>query len=136
MNITSTQKHGRVLVTVLQLVGKLDGSNYTQLIDEARRAYANGAQDVLIDLSRLTYLSSAGLAAIHKTALMFRGEPIFEDETGWAAFRAIERDSGSEVQSHVKLLSPQPDVENILDVSGFNSLFDIYTNLDEAVASF
>ncbi len=36
MNITSTQKQGRVPVTVLQLIGKLDGSNYMQLIEEAR----------------------------------------------------------------------------------------------------
>jgi anti-anti-sigma regulatory factor len=136
MNITNTQKQGRVLVTVLHLVGKLDGSNYMQLIDEATRAYHNGVQDLLIDLSRLTYMSSAGLAAIHKIALMFRGEPILEDETGWAAFRAIERDRGSVVQSHVKLLSPLPEVENILDVSGFNSLFEIYTDLEEAVASY
>jgi anti-anti-sigma regulatory factor len=136
MKITTTQKQGRVPVTILQLTGKLDGSNYMQLVDEARRAYLNGVQDLLIDLSQLTYLSSAGIAAIHKTGLLFRGQPVLEEESGWASYHAIDRDRGSGIQSHVKLLSPQPEVANILDVTGFNSLFEIHTNLDVAVASF
>ena len=60
-------------VTILQLDGKLDGSNYMQLVEEAKSNYGDGVRDLLIDLSRLSYLSSAGIAAIHKTALLFRG---------------------------------------------------------------
>ena len=56
MNINLTQKQGRVPVTVLQLTGKLDGSNYMQLVEEARRNYLNGVHDLLIDMSHLTYL--------------------------------------------------------------------------------
>ena len=89
MNITINQIQGRVHVTVLQLAGKLDGSNYMQLIDEAKRAYSNGVRDLLIDLSRLTFMSSAGIAAIHKSALIFRGEPVLEEELGWASYHAI-----------------------------------------------
>ena len=115
MDISSTQKEGRVPVTVLQLDGKLDGSNYMELVEEAKRIYRNGVRDLLIDLSRLTYMSSAGIAAIHKTALVFRGVAIPEEETGWASYHAIDRDRGNGVQKHVKLFCPQPDVANILD---------------------
>jgi anti-anti-sigma regulatory factor len=136
MEITSTQKQGRVPVTILQLDGKLDGSNYMQLLEEAKRDYGTGARDLLIDLSRLSFLSSAGIAAIHKTALLFRGLDLPEDESGWAAFHAIDRDRDNGVQKHVKLLSPQPEVANILDITGFKALFEIHTDLDMAVASF
>jgi anti-anti-sigma factor len=136
MNITITQKRGHVPVTVLQLIGKLDGSNYMQLVEQARNVYLNGMRDLLIDLSQLTYLSSAGIAAIHKTALMFRGLPMAEEESGWASFHAIDRDRSNGTQSHVKLLSPQPEVASILDISGFSSLFEIYTDLEKAVVSF
>ena len=136
MNINVSQKQGHMQVTVLQLDGKLDGSNYLQLIEEAKRAYINGVHDLLIDLSKLTYLSSAGIAAIHKTALLFRGLPVFEDESGWASFRAIDRDRGGAKQTHVKLVSPQPAVAAILEITGFNSLFEIHTDLDSAMASF
>jgi anti-anti-sigma regulatory factor len=136
MNINSIQKQGRVPVTVFELVGKLDGSNYTQLIDEARQAYDNGARDLLIDLSQLTFLSSAGIAAIHQTALIFRGVMPATEESGWSSYHAIDRDRGSGLQKHVKILCPQPLVANILDISSFDSLFEIHQDLDEAVASF
>jgi anti-anti-sigma regulatory factor len=136
MNITSTLKQGRVPVTVLQLTGQLDGSNYLQLIEEGKRAYLSGVQDLLIDLSRLTFMSSAGIAAIHKVALIFRGMPMAEEESGWASYHAIDRDRGTEVQSHVKLLSPQADVAKTLEITGFGSLFETHSDLDTAVASF
>ena len=123
-------------VTILQLDGKLDGSNYMQLVEEAKSNYGDGVRDLLIDLSRLSYLSSAGIAAIHKTALLFRGLELPDEESGWASFHAIDRDRDNGVQKHVKLLSPQPEVANILDITGFKALFEIHTDLDQAVASF
>ena len=136
MVMTSTQKQGGVPVTILQLDGKLDGSNYMQLLEEAQRIYQGGARDLLIDLSRLSYLSSAGIAALHKTGLLFRGLTIPEQESGWSAYHTIDRDRDNGVQKHVKLLSPQPEVAHTLDITGFKALFEIHTNLDSAVASF
>jgi hypothetical protein len=136
MIITTTQKQARVPVTILELAGKLDGSNYKQLLDEAKKIYLNGARDLLIDLSKLIFLSSAGLAAIHKTALIFCGQTMAEEESGWASYHAIDRDRDGGVQKHVKLLSPQLSVAGILDIANFSSLFEIHTDLDTALASF
>jgi anti-anti-sigma regulatory factor len=136
MEITSTQKQGRVPVTILQLDGKLDGSNHMQIVDEAKMIYRAGVQDLLIELSQLTYLSSAGITAIHKTALLFRGLSIPEEESGWSSFHAIDRDRDNGVQKHVKLFCPQPEVATVLELTGFKALFEIHTNLDEAIASF
>jgi anti-anti-sigma regulatory factor len=137
MEIEMMQKLGQhVPVTVLQLSGKLDGSNYLQLVNKAKEIYQNGVRDLLIDMSRLTYLSSAGLSAIHKTALIFRGLTIPEDESGWGDFHAIDRDRSNGTQKHVKLLSPQPDVAHTLDITGFKALFEIHTDLNAAIASF
>ena len=137
MEIETIQKLGHHLpVTVLQLSGKLDGSNYLQLVDEAKKIYHNGVRDLLIDMSRLTYLSSAGITAVHRTALLFRGLSIPDDESGWADFHAIDLDRDKGVQKHVKLLSPQPDVAHTLDIIGFKTLFEIYTDMDTALASF
>jgi len=136
MNITTIQKQSRVPVTILELAGKLDGSNHKQLTDEATKLYLNGRRDLLIDLSELTFLSSAGLAAIHQTALIFCGQPIPEEESGWASYHAIDRDRDGGAQIHVKLLSPQPAVADILEMASFDSLFEIHTNLEAALASF
>ena len=45
----------------------------------------------------------------------------------------VDRGGG---QEHFKLFNPQPDVEHILDMVGFNTIFKIFSNLDEAVNSF
>jgi anti-anti-sigma regulatory factor len=137
MEITSIQKLGHHLpVTILQLAGKLDASNHMQLIEEAKRNYARGVRDLLLDLSRLTYLSSLGISAIHETARLFRGLAIPGKETGWEAYNAIDLEHEKGLQKHVKLLSPQPEVAHILEIIGFKALFEIYTDLDAALASF
>ena len=136
MDISVVQKQGRVPVTVLQLVGKLDGSNYMQLIEQAKSTYRNGGRDLLIDLSQVSFMSSAGLSAIHKAALVFRGMPLDEEESGWSSFHAIDRDRANGTQVHVKLLSPQPEVAKTLEITGFKSLFEIHTDLEKAVESF
>jgi len=136
MEIKINKLQGPANVTILQLTGKLDGSNYLELVEEARRVYMDGARDLLIDMSQLTYMSSSGIAAIHKTALMFRGMPVLEDESGWSAYHAIDRDRSNGVQQHVKLLSPQPEVARVLELSGFTGLFEIHSDLSKAVASF
>jgi anti-anti-sigma regulatory factor len=137
MEIASIQKLGHHLpVTILQLIGKLDGSNYMQLVNEAKKHYNNGVRDLLIDMSQLTYLSSLGMTAIHETARLFRGLSIPENQTGWVAYNAIDRERDNKVQKHVKLLSPQPEVAHTLDIIGFKALFEIYMDLDAALDSF
>ena len=41
-----------------------------------RRAMLAGARDFLLDLSDLTYISSAGLVALHSVALLAKGEDL------------------------------------------------------------
>jgi anti-anti-sigma regulatory factor len=123
-------------VTILQLVGKIDGSNFNQLIDQALSVYQAGTRKLILDLSQLTYLSSAGLSAIHKTALIFRGQQLPEREASWTGFRISVKEEEKGGPNNVKLLSPQKNIENLLDISGFKSLFEVYFNLEKAVASF
>lgn len=123
-------------VTILQLIGKIDGSNFNQLIDEAIQVYQAGARKLILDLGELTYLSSAGLSAIHKTALVFRGQTLPEREASWKGFHISVKDEEKGLPNSVKLLSPQKNIENILDISGFKSLFEVYFDLEKALASF
>ena len=136
MNISVSQAQGNVPVTVLKLDGQLDGQNYQELISQARELYSAGARDFVLDLSDLTYISSAGLVALHSVALLARGEELPDTEGGWSAYRSMGRSSEAGMQKHVKLLNPRSDVMNVLDMVGFGNVFEIYTSLDEAVSSF
>ena len=136
MNISVYQAQGNVPVTLIKVDGQLDGQNFQDLITKAQELYSAGARDFLLDLSDLTYISSAGLVSLHSVALMARGEELPDLEGGWSAYRSMGRSSEAGVQKHVKLLKPRSEIMSVLDIVGFSSVFEIYTDRDEAVNSF
>jgi anti-anti-sigma regulatory factor len=136
MDITVSEKQGKVPVTVLKLDGQLDGQNYQTLIAKAKDLFQEGARDFILDLSDLTYVSSAGLVAFHSVALLVKGEELPDTEHGWSTYRSLGRTSSAGLQNHIKLLSPREEVRSVLDMVGFANVFEIFTDLDEAVKSF
>jgi anti-anti-sigma factor len=140
MEITITYEK-YIPVTIIHLDGALDGSNFKCLLDETEKAYTAGVHDIILDLGRLTYISSAGLGAIHQVGLMFHKKktsekPVNWPEYRWDAFHPNDRPPHHAPLEHVKLLSPTREVKDVLDMIGFSSLFEIYTDLNRAIASF
>jgi anti-anti-sigma regulatory factor len=136
MDITIMNNQGPAPVTILRLDGKLDGTSYEALISVAQKAYDSGTRDLILDLSKLTFISSAGLAGLHTVALIFQGEKHPNQDEGWASYHAIDRDRDKGVQEHVILFSPTEHVRQVLDLVGFSAFFGIYTDSDLALASF
>lgn len=136
MNISATTEAGNVDVTVLRVEGQLDGQSYQNLIAKARELFDAGARDFVLDLTDLTYISSAGLVALHSIALMLKGEEMPDTEHGWSAYRSMGRGSEAGVQTHIKLLNPRDEVRSVLEMVGFDRLFEIFTDRNEAVKSF
>ena len=136
MNISVTKETGRVDVTVLGVAGQLDGQSYQDLIGKAKELFDAGARDFVLDLSDLTYISSAGLVALHSIALMLKGEEMPDTEHGWSAYRSMGRGSEAGMQTHIKLLNPREEVRSVLEMVGFDRVFEIFTDRREAVNSF
>lgn len=136
MEIVASQTQESPGITILQLRGALDGNSYQHLITEAEKLYDTGVRDLVLDMSDLTFLSSAGLSALHRIARVFRGEDPSTFEEGWAAIHAMGKERGSGYQDHIKLLNPNEKIQSVLDTVGFKSFFPIYTDLQLALASF
>lgn len=136
MDISVSQMQGNVPVTVVNLQGQLDGQTYQELIAKAQELYKAGARDFVLDLSGLSYISSAGLVALHSIALLVKGENLPDPEHGWATYRSLGRTTTDGVQNHVKLVNPRDEVKSVLDMVGFTNVFEIYADLDQAVKSF
>ena len=135
MEITVTQEKGKGSVSVVHIKGELDASSYPRLVNTAQALYSAGARSLLLDLTDLSFISSAGLASLHIIIKMFRDEKVVPED-GWDTFKKIDRDRESSLQKHVKLLNPSPEVDNVLDILGFKQFFEIYTDFEEAVGSF
>ena len=128
LNITSSQVQGDVTVTILRLSGHLHGSTEHQLLDRARQAYEDGSKYLLLDLSELEILTSAGLRAIHKIFNMFTPQSDVE----------IIHQHGTEPYKspYFKLVCPSPEIYYVLNIAGFLQNILIYNNMEDAVNSF
>ncbi len=133
--IVSQQQSADSSVSIMHLKGSLDGNHYEYFITEAQKLYDSGARNLLVDMTGLIFLSSAGLGALHRVARVFRGEDRANMEEGWAALRAMGRESNV-LQKRVKLLNPSESIQNVLDTVGFKSFFSIFPEMSEAIASF
>ena len=136
MNITISQAQGRVPVTIVHLEGRMDGQNYQELIAKVQELFNGGARDFLLDLSDLTYISSAGLVALHSVALLVRGETPPDPQQGWTAVKAMDRGRRGGPQQHVKLLNPRPEVSSVLETTGFTQMFEIFAEQGKALQAF
>ena len=128
LEITASQIEGAVPVTILHLSGHLHGNTESQLLDQARQAQANGSKYLLLDLSGVEVLTSAGLRAIHNIFNLFTPQSDVE----------IIRQHGEEPYKspYFKLVCPNPDVYYVLNIAGFLQNLLIYNNMEEAVKSF
>ena len=136
MEIKVSQEQGRVTVAVINLAGHLDGQTYQDLIAKAREAFEAGAQHILLDLSELTYISSAGLVSLHTIALLTRGEDLPDPEQGWSSLKSMDRSRDGGMQKNLKLLNPRPEVTSVLDMVGFSAFFEVFTDKQKAIDSF
>lgn len=121
-------------VGVMRIRGNIDASNFVEVVTKAQEIYKNPARNLIIDLSQVPYISSAGLVAIHKIALLYSGVPQ-EVERGRAEVRPDFTHS-SNARKHVRLLSPQPGVIQILETAGLKLFFKVFDDLESAIKSF
>ena len=130
MEINVTYHQGKESIAIMHLQGDINASNFVQVSDKAQELYMNPARNLIIDLSDVSSISSTGLAAIHKIALLYSGVPQQVEQGANPDFT-----HSSNARKYVKLLNPQPDVEKTLEGAGLKLFFKIYKDLDSALAS-
>jgi anti-anti-sigma regulatory factor len=118
-------------VAVMHIKGEINATNFVLLSDKAQEIYQNPARNLIIDLSDVSSISSTGMAALHKIALLYSGIPQTVQQGDNPDFT-----HSSNARKHVKLLNPQPEVDKSLEAAGLKLFFKVFKNLDSALASF
>jgi len=128
LTITASKVQGDIAVTILHLSGHLHGATEKDLLDYARQAHEDGAKHLLLDMSGLEVLSSAGLRAIHSVFNLF---------TPQSDKDLIHEHHEEPYKSpYMKLVCPNPQIYYVLNIAGFLQNLIIYNNMDEAIKSF
>ncbi|HPZ42564.1 MAG TPA: STAS domain-containing protein [Bacillota bacterium] len=110
MQITEN-KRGKV--TVLELDGRLDTGTSAELDKRLMSLLNSGEKYFVLDLARLTYVSSAGLRVLLMGA----------KKSAAAGGRMV-------------LANLQDLVQEVFDIAGFTKIFSIYASQDEAINCF
>lgn len=121
MSISVSQMEGRVPVTVLHVSGAVDASTAKDLEAKAMEACDGGAKDLLLDLSDVNYMASAGFRAMHVIYNRLHGGESHPKEGA---------------AHHLKVLNPSEEVRRIFKTLGFDNYLEIHEDLREAVNSF
>ncbi|MDZ4765481.1 MAG: STAS domain-containing protein [Chloroflexota bacterium] len=100
-------------VTLVQVNGRIDSTNANRLGAALTDEIDNGHTRIVLDLSSVEYMSSAGLREIVM------------------AYKRVQRSAGD-----VRIAHPSDRVMEVLEVSGLDSVFQIFPSQGEAVGSY
>lgn len=100
-------------VRVFQVSGRVDSITAIQLGEQIQRAINRDVVQLVLDLSRVDYLTSAGVREI------IRGQQAAAEEGG-----------------DLRLAGPSQPVNDVLYITGLHNELDIYDSREEAVQSF
>lgn len=132
MEIEISHEQGRKPITVFRIRGEINVASYQQLEQQAREAHAAGMRDLLLDLSGVTYVSSAGIRALDNIFKLLRTDA--PEESSEAMQRGLR--DGTFKSPHLKLLNLTPRVLDALTIAGVDMLMEIHHNYQDALASF
>ncbi len=116
LNIRVSQMEGKLPVSVLHVSGDIDASSHQDLDNKAIEIIEAGAQHVILDLTDVSYMSSAGFRSMHKIHVALQA-------------------SASETAC-LKLLKPSEEIRRLMKTIGFDVHISIYDDLTRAVDAF
>lgn len=114
----------------MKLVGDINASNFMELVDKANETYKNPARYLFIDLGEVSTISSTGMVTLHKIALIYSGVSQDVEEGQNPDFT-----HSNEAPKFVKLINPQPEVDQSLEKAGMKLYFKFYSYVASALKS-
>ncbi len=99
-------------ISVISVAGLLDSNTAVEFGKATQSILEQGKKTILVDMSQLEYISSAGLREFH------------------GLFKAIKKVSGK-----LALCSLQDDVFEVFSIAGLEGIFNLFESYDLAVVS-
>ncbi len=100
-------------VTLIEASGRIDSMNADELGETLSDEIERGGRQVVLDLSKVSYMSSAGLRELV------------------AAYRRLQDSAGD-----LRLAQPSSRVLDVLEMSGLDTIFQIFPTQVAAVGSY
>ena len=134
MEIKVSTEQARVPITVMHVDGNIDSSTHESFKARADELIKAGARYILVDLSHATFVSSAGLRALHSIFNTLRSLQPDANLTDEQVKKGIA--AGTYKSPHLKLLNPSKETQTAFNLSGFDMFIETFTDRQAAIASF
>jgi anti-anti-sigma factor len=121
-----------VPVVLFHITGEISADSSHLLELQGEEAVKDGACNLLLDLSDVTFVSSSGLRAVHHLFTLLR------DASSGESDEVVRKGllAGTYRSPHLKLLNPSRDALQTLKLAGFDMFLEIHSDLRTALASF
>lgn len=126
----TTLAHERA--AILRPNGMLDYSSYQNLIAQAWAAHDINIRHLLVDLSDVERISTAGMVALYAVARLAQGASPPDLEAGWMSVRALVEDGPI---ARLAVVNPRPPVSQALGSAPFSDFLNLHADLDAALAA-
>lgn len=134
MEVKTFNENGRVPVTVMHVDGNIDSSTYEAFKARADDLIAGGARYILIDLSHVKFISSAGFRAFNDLFKKLRSLHPDANLSEEDVKKGIG--AGTYKSPHLKLLNLSDNARTAFQFAGFDLFIETFTDLKTAIASF
>jgi anti-anti-sigma factor len=132
MEIKVSVEQGRVPVTVVHPEGNVDSSTYQSFQAQVDKLIDGGARYILVDLTHVPFVSSAGLRGFHE--IFIRLHSLSSDKNDEEMHRGIA--AGTYKSPHLKLLHPSKESAHALKLAGFDMYIESFKDFKTAISSF
>ena len=110
MTLEISRKDSTVIIV---LPHRFDSANALEIEADMKKVLADEPQEVLLDLSQMEYIASAGIRVL------------------LVVTRGVMKSGGK-----IAFASPHPRVQQIFDMGGFAKVFPLFATKDGALSSF
>jgi len=134
MDIKVVSENGRVPVTVIRIEGNIDTATYEAFLSKVKEHIQGGARYILLDLSKTTFVSSAGLRAMNQ---IFNELRALHPDTNLSEQEVKQGIAAGTYKSpHLKLLNPSNGIKKVFEMTGFDMFIESFNDMKAAINSF
>lgn len=132
MEIQITEESARVPVTVLRIKGTIDSSTYQLFQKQADESIENGSQYLLVNLADCSFISSAGLRALHNIFNKLRS--MHKDVDDEQLRKKMQH--GTYKSPYLKVSNLSQEIKDVFELSGFETYIEVFDDHSAALKSF
>lgn len=132
MEITTTTENIKFPITIIHVNGDIDSTTSQAFMAKIEELISDGARHILVNLSNVPFISSAGLRAIH---IIFNQLRTLHKDADDDVLRK-NMSAGMYKSPYLKVTNLSPKLKEVFELGGFDTYIEIHNDINNAINSF